>query len=150
MSTSLHSSRKHSVPTHLQLPDQVLTLWSFNMTARQLLLALIGAGMSGNLWHDVAFLSAIGIPGVGMRALLAVLPFLLALVIAYAQYHGRSLELWFIVWLRYALQPKCYVWRTIRTSPKQIYPLLASEEDATTAKATLGQHRRFVGKEPRR
>ena len=45
LSSSSHPApRKHTVPTHLNLPDQVLTLWSFTLTARQLLLVLVGGG----------------------------------------------------------------------------------------------------------
>jgi len=46
----LHLPRRHIVPTHLNLPDQVLMLWSFSLTARQLLLLLVGAGIGGTLW----------------------------------------------------------------------------------------------------
>ena len=44
-----HTPRKHIVPTHLNLPDQVLTLWSFSLTARQLLLLLVGGGIGGTV-----------------------------------------------------------------------------------------------------
>ena len=48
--------RKHIVPTHLQMPDQVLTLWSFSLTARQLLLLLVGGGIGGTIWQHLTVL----------------------------------------------------------------------------------------------
>ena len=68
---------KHIVPTHLNLPDQVLTLWSFGLTARQLLLLLVGGGISGDLWHALAFLSHDTAAGQCVRVMLALLPVLL-------------------------------------------------------------------------
>jgi len=136
MSSPLHTPRKHIVPTHLTLPDQVVTLWSFNLTARQLLLALVGGGIGGNLWHDLALLGPHGVPGEIARGLLALLPFLLALVIGYYQHAGRFLEVWAIVLLRYALQPKRYIWRTIRTAEQHLYPLVPTDIVAYTQETT--------------
>lgn len=118
MATPIHTPRKHTVPTHLNLPDQVVTLWSFSMTARQLLLALVGGGLGGNLWRDLASLSHHGVPGLAVRGLVALLPFLLALLVGYSQHAGRSLEVWAFIILRYALQSNRFVWRTIRTTER--------------------------------
>lgn len=112
-------SRKHTVPTHLNLPDQVLTLWSFNLTARQLLLVLVGGGISGDLWHTLAVLGHATVVGQGVRVLLALIPVLLTLVVAWYQYAGRYLEVWCMVVLRYQVQPRRSVWRTLRTCQPQ-------------------------------
>lgn len=128
MATPIHTPRKHTVPTHLNLPDQVVTLWSFNMTARQLLLALVGGGLGGNLWRDLAPLGHHGVPGLVVRGLVALLPFLLALLISYYQHAGRSLEVWAFVILRYALQPKRLVWRSIRTT-ERYWPVATPGEE---------------------
>lgn len=124
----LHLPRRHIVPTHLNLPDQVLTLWSFSLTARQLLLLLVGGGLDGTLWQHLAVLGQYGVPGEVLRLVLALLPFLLALIIACYQYAGRSLEVWCVVLLRYRLRPTCYLWRSIRTHEEHLYPLLLSED----------------------
>jgi hypothetical protein len=130
--------RKHVVPTHLNLPDQVLTLWSFSLTARQLLLALVGGGLGGNIWQDLAPLGHGSVPGQVVRGLLALLPFLLALGVGYYRHAGRYLEVWAIVFLRYALRPKRYVWRTIRFAEQQMYPLVSGEDDVDV-KAGVGR-----------
>jgi hypothetical protein len=117
MMSSLSSSyRKHTVPTHLNLPDQVLTLWSFNLTARQLLLLLVGGGLSGDFWHGLVLLGHATVVGQGVRVLLALIPVVLTLVVAWYQYAGRYLEVWCLVLLRYHLQPRRFVWRTLRAA----------------------------------
>ena len=60
---ALRTPRKHIVPTHLQMPDQVLTLWSFSLTARQLLLLLVGGGIGGTVWQHLMLLGHYAVPG---------------------------------------------------------------------------------------
>jgi hypothetical protein len=130
MSSVLHTPRKHIVPTHLNVPDAVLTLWSFSLTARQLLLLLLGVGLGGDLWKHLIMLDQQAIPGQAVRVVVALLPFLLALLLACYQYAGRYLEVWAIVLLRYSTRPKRYVWRTIRTAEAHLYPLVPNGNDA--------------------
>jgi hypothetical protein len=92
--------RKHIVPTHLNLPDQVLTLWSFSLTARQLLLLLVGGGIGGTLWQHLTLLGHYAVPGQALRLLLSLPPFLLTLFIAWYRYAGRYIEVWCVVLLR--------------------------------------------------
>jgi hypothetical protein len=110
------------------MPESVLTIWSFNLTARQLLLLLIGCGLGGNVWQQVTVLSQYGLPGEVLRFCLALLPFLLALFIAFYRSAGRSLEVWLVVLLRYWLQPKKYVWRSIRAYEEQLYPVYPEKD----------------------
>jgi hypothetical protein len=124
--TSIHTPRKHIVPTHLNLPDQVLTLWSFSLSARQLLLLLVGGGIGGTVWQHLAALGHRALVGEAVRLLLALVPFLLVMVLACYQYAGRYLEVWLIVLLRYHLRPKRYLWRSIRAWEHSLYPLLSS------------------------
>jgi len=130
------------VPTHLNLPDQVLTLWSFSLTARQLLLLLVGGGLGGTLWQHLAVLGHDAVPGEALRLVLALLPFLLALIIACYQYAGRSLEVWLVVLLRYRLRPRRYLWRSIRTYEDHLSPLVLGgdapdREESPTSPHTL-------------
>jgi len=127
--TTMHTPRKHIVPTHLNLPDQVLTLWSFSLSARQLLLLLVGAGIGGAIWQHLAVLGHHAVPGEILRLLLALLPFLLILVLACYQHAGRYLEVWLIVLVRYRLRPKRYLWRSVRLYEQHLCPLFASGED---------------------
>jgi hypothetical protein len=116
------------VPTHLNLPDQVLTLWSFSLTARQLLLLLVGGGIGGTFWQHLVVLGHYSVPGEILRLLLALLPFLCALFIACYQYAGRYLEVWCVVLLRYQLRPTRYLWRSIRASEQHLYPFVPCED----------------------
>src|SRR2546421_4609260 len=122
-STTIHTPRKHIVPTHLNLPDQVLTLWSFSLSARQLLLLLVGAGIGGTVWQHLAILGHHALVGQALRLLVALVPFLLIVVLACYQYADRYLEVWLIVLVRYQLRPKCYLWRSIRHFEPHLYPL---------------------------
>jgi hypothetical protein len=135
----LHLPRRHIVPTHLNLPDQVLTLWSFGLTARQLLLLLVGGGLGGTLWQHLAVLGHDGVPGEILRLLLALLPFLLALFIALYNYAGRSLEVWLVVLVRYRLRPTRYLWRSIRSDEQHLSPLVPGG-DTTDMEDTANPH----------
>ena len=117
MPVSSASPNKHIVPTHLSLPDQVLTLWSFNLTARQLLLVLVGSGLAGDLWQSLHLLAPLALAGQGLRGLLALPPLIVALFVAWYRLHGRYLEGWAIVLARYWLRPRCFVWRSLRATP---------------------------------
>jgi hypothetical protein len=96
------------------MPDQVLTVWSLSLSARQLLLLLVGCGIGGTVWQHLAILSHDAVPGEILRLLLSLPPFLLALLLAWYQFAGRYLEVWLIVLVRYWLRPKRYLWRSIR------------------------------------
>ena len=124
MSSVLRTPRKHIVPTHLTVPDAVLTVWSFNLSARQLLLLLLGAGLGGDLWKHQLLVGGPSVAGQVLRVALALLPPLVALLLACYRSAGRYLEVWAIVLLRYALRPKRYVWCTIRTAETHLYPLV--------------------------
>jgi hypothetical protein len=136
-STTIHTPRKHIVPTHLNLPDQVLSLWSFSLSARQLLLLLVGAGLGGTVWQHLALLGHHALVGQALRLLLALMPFLLLAVLASYQHAGRSLEVWLIVLVRYRLRPKRYLWRSIRHFEPHLYPL-ASVRDTPDRQAGVG------------
>jgi PrgI family protein len=113
------------VPTHLNMPEQVLTLWSFSLTARQLLLLLVGGSIGGSFWQHLALFGHDAVVGEVLRLLLSLPPFLLALFIAWYQYAGRYLEIWLVVLVRSRLRPKRYLWRSIRSYEQQIYPIIA-------------------------
>jgi len=118
----VHTSQKHIVPTHLNMPDQVLSVWSLSLSARQLLLLLVGAGLGGTIFQHLVILGH-GEPFEVLRLLFSLPPFLLALLIAWYQYAGRYLEVWLVVLVRYRLRPKRYLWRSIRYDEHHLSPL---------------------------
>jgi hypothetical protein len=128
-SMTIHTPRKHIVPTHLNLPDQVLTLWSLSLSARQLLLLLVGAGMGGTVWQHLALLGHHAVPGQTLRLLVALVSFLLLAVLACYQHAGRYLEVWLIVLVRYSLRPKLYLWRSIRHFEPHLYPRTLEKDE---------------------
>jgi hypothetical protein len=143
---AIHALRKHNVPTHLNLPDQVLTLWSFSLTARQLLLLLVGGGIGGTLWQHLTLLGHSAVPGEVLRLLLSLPPFLLALFIAWYHHAGRYLEIWMVVLVRYRLRPKRYLWCSIRTYEQHLYPLVQGNDDRDIEeRASLNTRNTLVG-----
>ena len=140
----VHTPRKHIVPTHLQMPDQVLTLWSFSLSARQLLLLLVGCGLGGTLFQHLAVLGYYGMTGEVLRLLLSLPPFLLSLLLAWYQYAGRYLEVWLVVLVRYQFRPKLYLWRSIRYDEQHLTSFRASGDepamvDTTSLNTTIVQ-----------
>ena len=125
----VHTPRKHIVPTHLQMPDQVLTLWSLGLSARQLLLLLVGCGLGGTLFQHLAVLGHYGMLGEVLRLLLSLPPFLLSLLLAWYQYAGRYLEVWLVVLMRYRLRPKRYLWRSIRYDEQHLTSFIAEGDE---------------------
>jgi hypothetical protein len=121
------STTKHTVPTHMNVPDKVLTVGPVSLTARQFLILLIGSSLGYNLWHQLHALSLYAPVGLVLRVCLALLPALFALAFALAQIAGRPLEVWFFVLLRYWYQPKRSVWRSVRLYEAQLYPTLPEE-----------------------
>jgi hypothetical protein len=140
--------RKHTVPTHLQMPDQVLTVWSFSLTARQLLLLLVGGSIGGTIWQHLTLFGHAAVPGEIVRLLLSLPPFLLALFIAWYQHAGRYLEIWMVVLVRYRLCPKRYLWRSIRSYEQHLYPLVqGGDERDMQARANLNTLYPLAGEE---
>ena len=135
----VHTPRKHIVPTHLQMPDQVLTLWLFSLSARQLLLLLVGCGLGGTLFQHLAILGHSGMPGEVLRLLLSLPPLLLAILLAWYQYAGRYLEVWLVVLVRYRLRPKRYLWRSIRYDEQHLTSFIA-EGDEPDIEDLTGMH----------
>src|SRR6266700_6437139 len=147
---SVHNPRRHTVPTHLNLPDQVLTLWSFSLTARQLLLLLVGGGIGGTLWQHLAVLGHYAVAGEILRLLLSLPPFLLALFIAWYQHAGRYLEIWMVVLVRYRLRRKRYLWRSIRIYEQQLYPIIPGGDNPDVEeRASLSMQNPLAGEETR-
>ena len=138
----VHTPRKHIVPTHLNLPDQVLSIWSLSFSARQLLLLLVGCGLGGTIWQHLVVLGHDGAPFEMLRFLLSLPPFLLALLLAWYQYAGRYLEVWLIVLVRYRLRPKRYLWRSILYEAQHLLTSMSEGdvqdlEDSTRTHSTI-------------
>jgi hypothetical protein len=104
----MHATYK--VPTHMNLPDKVV----FGLTARQLLLLLVGCSLGYNLWLHLGALDALAIPGQAIRLTLALVPAGLAADLALITVADRPLEIWLLVLVRYWQRPKVYIWRSLR------------------------------------
>jgi hypothetical protein len=99
----------------MNLPDKVV----FGLTARQLLLLLIGCSLGYNLWLHLSALEALAFPGQVLRMALALVPAALAATLALISVADRPLEVWFLVLVRYWQRPRIYLWRSQRMSERQ-------------------------------
>jgi hypothetical protein len=99
----------HKVPTHMSLPDKVV----FGLTARQLLLLLIGCSLGYNLWLHLGELEALALTGQVLRIALALVPAALAAILALISVADRPLEVWLLVLVRYWQRPRVYLWRSV-------------------------------------
>lgn len=99
---------RHTVPTHIDLPDRVI----FGLTARQMLILLIGLSLGYSTWQHLSLLSHWGVWGTGVRLALVLILFgPLTLLVAFVQLAGRPLELWAVIGLLYLATPQRYGWR---------------------------------------
>lgn len=115
---------RYQIPTHLNVPDKILSAWGFGITVRQLLILLIAWSAVANTWVRLAApLAALATPGAVLHVTAAAIPGIILLVVAFKQVAGRPLEVWLLIILRYWLQPKVYLWRAGRITP------VAAQED---------------------
>ena len=100
----------HKVPTHMNLPDKIV----FGLTARQLLLLLIGCSMGYNLWLHLGALETLALMGQVLRIALALVPAGVAAALAMISVADRPLEVWLLVLVHYWQRPRVYLWRSLR------------------------------------
>ena len=93
----------------MNVPDRVV----FGLTARQLLLLLIGGSLGHNCWLHLGALEAVGLPGQIVRVALSLLPAVLLAALAMISIADRPLELWLLILVRYWQRPKMYVWSSL-------------------------------------
>ena len=105
----------HTVPTHMSLPDKVV----FGLTARQLLLLLIGCSLGYNLWLHLSMLVAFALLGQVLRSGIALVPAGIAVALACIAVVDRPLEVWLLVLVRYWQRPQVYLWRSLRVGEQQ-------------------------------
>ncbi len=123
------SRKTHIVPTHLGVPETLLTIAGFNFSVRQFLLLLLGGATGYNLWLHLGNVSSLAY-GVGeiARFVLALLPVLFAIALAFVRLAGRTLDRWLLVVLLYLVRPRRFVWRSIRLNEPEAFALVDDQE----------------------
>lgn len=119
--------KRYQIPTHLRVPDK-LSILIFSFTFRQLGILVFSAGAAYDLWqqHPLTATWFTVVKGCGVGLILA-----LALALAYVRKGGRTLDAWCFIWLRYYLQPTCYIWRRLPD------PALTNPVSSATPAATV-------------
>ena len=105
--------KTHVVPTHLSMPETVLTVGGLLLSARQFLTLLIGAATGYDLWLNLKVLASLP-PSTALRLVIASLPLLVASSLAFVRLSGRDLPGWLVVWIAYQVRPRTLVWRSVR------------------------------------
>jgi hypothetical protein len=132
--------KRYTIHSHLRVEDK-LTFGIVVLTFRQAAILVAGAGFSYVLWNDLPdHLHLLGLPlpdavlgavHVGVVGLLI----LTALALAFIRGHGRTLDTWLLIWLRYYGLPRSYKWRrlpdpaVLRSAPVHSRPVEPDEEE---------------------
>jgi hypothetical protein len=95
------SGPRHEIPTHLNVEDKAF----FGLSVRQVMVLTVGLSTAYGLWTGGPELSSI------VRAALAAVALIFALVLALVRPHGRGLEDWLFVVLHYLRTPRVAVWQ---------------------------------------
>ncbi len=99
----------------MRFPDKVV----FGLTARQLLILLIGCSASYDVWLQLHALNPHHVLLLILRVSIAGLPTAAAAALALILVASRPLEVWLLVLFRYWQQPRVYLWRSLRTLPHE-------------------------------
>ena len=113
------SHRRHEIPTHLNVEDKAF----YGLSARQATYLIVGISGSYGLWNQWPHLA------VGLRLALALGCLAVAAALALLRPHGRGLEDWVFVILRYAAVPKAVVWRSSEPDSGLLRPSAARWEE---------------------
>ena len=105
----------HTIPTHLKVADKVIVIGDVGLSARQLLLLLVGSCICYDSWLNGRWLDHWISPlGFLCHWLLILCLAVCTLALTFVQIAGRSLEQWLIIVLRYWHAPRCCVWYSSR------------------------------------
>ena len=129
MAASTPQQRTHLVPTHVRVPETLITLAGINLSVRQFLLILVGVALSYRLFLTLGPLTVLPAGQVG-RAILTALPLGLALAFAFVRLSARALDVWCIVIARFMLRPHRFVWQSVRFHEPGLSGMLQEEEDS--------------------
>lgn len=99
--------KKEEFPTFLNEQPTVV----FGRTTRELLLFAIGISCGYLLWQDISGPAALGVVGLTiLRVICALIPVLLAAIVALVKIATRPLEEWAVISLSYLVLPKVYIY----------------------------------------
>ena len=127
-STPPPGRRTHLVPTHVRMPETLITLAGVSLSVRQFLLVLVGIALSYRVFLALGILTLLP-GGQVLQGLLAALPLSVAFAFAFLTLAARSLDVWCVVALRYALRPRRFVWRSVRFHESGLGGTIQEEEE---------------------
>lgn len=130
----------HTIPTHLAVPETVLSLGTFTLTARQLALLFLGGSLAYSFWwHTMGLATWLAPLGMILHTTLLLMLVGLVLALTFGQIAGRSLDVWLLVLVAYLSRPRLYLWRNL---PSLVSPSGMGQitEQRQHARRKEGQH----------
>ena len=110
----------HTIPTHLAVPETVLSLGTFTLTARQLALLFLGGSLAYSFWwHTMGLATWLAPLGMTLHAALLFMLVGIVLALTFGRVAGRSLDVWLLVLAAYLSRPRLYLWRNL---PQLAFP----------------------------
>lgn len=129
MAAPSSARRTHLVPTHIRTPETLLTLAGVSLSVRQFLLILVGIALGYRVWLALGVLSLIP-AGQVLRWIFTIMPPIVSLAFAFVSLATRTLDVWAVVALRYALRSHRFVWRTVRFEDPGLGGINQEEEES--------------------
>jgi hypothetical protein len=104
----------HTIPTHLAMPETVLSLGTFTLTARQLALLFLGGSLTYSFWwHTMGLATWLAPLGMTLHTTLLLMLVGIVLALTFGGVAGRSLDIWLFVLAAYLSRPRLYLWRNL-------------------------------------
>lgn len=111
--------KRYQIPTHLTVTDR-LTIGFFAFTLRQIAVLMLGGFLAFDTEHRFPVATTALLVGAtmanGLKWGCVLLLVLATLALALVRRHGRTLETWFLAWVRYRTLPRAYRWRRVPDS----------------------------------
>jgi hypothetical protein len=100
----------HTVPTHLS-GESVVSIGTIDLSARQVMLLLVGGSLAATLWERTGGLVQWLAPfGLIMHWAMLVLLLVGVLLLTFGKAAGRALDVWLIVLLLYLGRARILIW----------------------------------------
>ncbi len=94
--------QKHTIPVHLETEDTLV----YGLTTKQVMVLAAGLILAYALWSS--FPSSL--LGLAISLVLAAIPAILALLVAFVRPAGQGMDEWIMVWFFFLAAPKTYLW----------------------------------------
>lgn len=97
---------RQTIPVHLETKDTLV----FGLTAKQVMVLSLGITLAYAVYSSLPAGSLLLLGG---SLLVAAVPIVLALLVAFVRPAGQGLDAWAMIWLLFVFSPKTYLWEPL-------------------------------------